>query len=160
MYFCAQPWLVHVPELNPISKEKSLQLLRNLILIQDLGKDHNMDLGFPWMAISNQFHHLWYQWTLLPAFHLQVNVAFQQYMAYRYIRDRVVGILTALIKEVISLTSLQPRPQVPRHYTTQNTPMGGILSNNLVCPAKSIQELSYLKNHWCKWKKKRQFKVF
>ena len=38
--------------------------------------------------------------------------------------------------------------------------MGGILSNNLVCPAKSIQELSYLKNHWCKWKKKRQFKVF
>ena len=45
MSFCAQPWLVHVPELNPISKEKSLQLLRNLILIQDHGKDHNMDLG-------------------------------------------------------------------------------------------------------------------
>ena len=45
MSFCAQPWLVHVPELNPISKEKNLQLLRNLILIQDHGKDHNMDLG-------------------------------------------------------------------------------------------------------------------
>ena len=163
MSFCAQPWLVHVPELNPISKEKSLQLLRSLILIQDHGKDHNMDLGKdhkfnmifqtsqgfkllqyakvklsfflfrfslngnikpippPLISVdtSHRYLFIWliykykiiinpslnyYFFYFFLAFHLQVNVAFQQYMAFRYIRGQVVGILTALIKEATSLT--------------------------------------------------------
>ena len=86
--------------------------------------------------------------TLLTVFLHQVNVAFQLFMASQFIRGQAAGILTALIKEV---TNQRPHPLAPLHIT-QNTPTGGILSNNLA--TKSIQELFYLKNHWCKRKKK------
>ena len=48
-------------------------------------------------------------------------------MASQFIRGQAAGILTALIKEV---TNQRPHPLAPLHIT-QNTPTGGILSNNL-----------------------------
>jgi len=71
-----------------------------------------------------------------------VNVAFRQYTDFQFIQDRAVGIPIGLIIEEVTS---RPRHLLQRRIT-QNTPMGGILSNNFSKKEKKKYELFYLKN--------------
>ena len=73
------------------------------------------------MEISNQFLHLWYQWTLLTAYPHPVNVVYQRYTVYRYTVGPVAGILTGLTTK--EATTRRPPVQAQQRITP-NIPMG------------------------------------